>query len=474
MRSILTITLFLSFLFAKLGAQTTTPLSWTDLRQQVLQQHPAARNADLLNRSADASLLRARGGFDPKLFADLEGKEFKDKTYYQYSTAGIKWPSWLGLEFKSTYSQVQGQYLNPESTLPSKGQLSAGFTWSLGQGLLMDERRAGLRQAQIGLDQARFEQHLVLNDLLLDAAKAYWTWVLAENQLQVIQAARIQAIQRHQGILESYRQGDKPAIDTLETFIQVQNRSLDANFAAVDAQNAAVALTTFYWTDAQTIIEPAALPQAPDLEQLAAALPAASSDWSNSSNIQEIHPAVQWYKSKLQILEIERRLKQEKRKPVLDLNYNLLGNGWAFFPTDGLSGPAVLVNDIKWGLNFSYPILNRKARGDWQITQVKMNQTSTELEQKRQLVGAKVAQYTNELKNLRTQTDLYRDISNNYKLLLDAEMEKFQNGESSVFLINTREQRWLDARIKYLKLLSEFFKTEAGLNWAAGRLGDSK
>ena len=52
----------------------------------------------------------------------------------------------------------------------------------------------------------------------------------------------------------------------------------------------------------------------------------------------------------------------------------------------------------------------------------------------------------------------------------DREMEKFQQGESSVFLINTREQRWLDARIKYLKLLGEYHKTAAGLYWAAGRL----
>ena len=33
-------------------------------------------------------------------------------------------------------------------------------------------------------------------------------------------------------------------------------------------------------------------------------------------------------------------------------------------------------------------------------------------------------------------------------------------------------QRWLDARIKYLKLLAEYRKTEAALQWAAGMLAN--
>ncbi len=46
--------------------------------------------------------------------------------------------------------------------------------------------------------------------------------------------------------------------------------------------------------------------------------------------------------------------------------------------------------------------------------------------------------------------------------------EKFRQGESSIFLINTREQRWLDAQLKYLKLVATYKKTEMALNWAMG------
>jgi hypothetical protein len=40
----------------------------------------------------------------------------------------------------------------------------------------------------------------------------------------------------------------------------------------------------------------------------------------------------------------------------------------------------------------------------------------------------------------------------NYQALLNGEIMKSENGESSVFLINTRETELLDARIKLLKL----------------------
>ena len=77
-------------------------------------------------------------------------------------------------------------------------------------------------------------------------------------------------------------------------------------------------------------------------------------------------------------------------------------------------------------------------------------------------------QYANEVDNLGAQLTLYQNITENYRALLDAENEKFNFGESSVFLINTREQRWLDARVKYLKLAGEYRKTEAALRWAGG------
>lgn len=467
-----TIMLLFGLLPGALQAQQPANFTWQEFRSQVLRQHPAARQADLLTEQARFQLLRAKGGFDPKLYGDLEGKNFNDKTYFQYTEAGVKWPTWFGLEFKGNYNRATGAFLNPESGLPEAGQIAAGFNWTLGQGLLMDERRADLRQSQIALQQYEAERRAVRNDLLLDAAKTYWTWVVAENSVRIFEEARRQAEIRYAGIAESFAQGDKPAIDTLEAFIQVQNRRLDVNFARVEVQNAALQLANFRW-EPNGIPAVAALPAPPEPLETGSYPPLAETDaeYLLQAALQS-HPELLAYEAKLRALDVERRLKLEKRKPVLDLGYQILGNGWQFFSTPGLEGPGVFVNDVKWSLRFSYPILNRKARGDWQVTQVKIAQTDLAIQQKRLEVGNKVRQYLNELNTLAQQASLYRDITANYRALLDGENEKFRFGESSVFLINTREQRWLEARIKYLKLLSEYRKTEAALRWAAGQLAE--
>ncbi|MBK7939699.1 MAG: TolC family protein [Lewinellaceae bacterium] len=447
-------------------------LDWTNFRRQVLENHPVARQADLSRDEAAATLLRARGGFDPKAFADYSAKNFNDKNYFQFTEAGLKWPAGLGLEFKGAFNYATGEYLNPESKLPSDGQAAFGFNWTLGQGLFIDERRAAMRQARIGIQQAEAERSAVLNHLLLDAAKVYWSWVVADNQLVIYEEALRQAGIRHNALRESLLQGDKPAIDTLESFIQVQNRLLDVNFARVEQQNALLAVQNFLWSpDSQTFV-PETNFKAPALlsEPFAAGSPGNLAELLQQAQAQ--HPELLMYEAKLRSLDVERRLKNEKRKPMLDLSYQLLGAGWQFFPAGGPDGAGVLAGDIKWGLHFSYPILNRKARGDLQITEIKLAQTDYELRLKRQTIDNKIRQYGNELNNLAQQITLYRDMTQNYRLLLDAENEKFRFGESSIFLINTREQRWLDARIKYLKLLSEFRKTEAALNGAAGNLAN--
>lgn len=447
-----------------LAAQTPA-FEWTDVRQQVFDNHPIARQANLYRDQAAASLLRSKGSFDPKAYTDFSSKNFSDKNYYRYTEAGVKLPTWLGLEFKGAYNLASGDFLNTESNLPKNGQAVFGFNWTLGQGLMIDDRRAALRQAQIGLQQGDAERALALNDLLLEAAKAYWTWVLADNQLRIYEEALRQAQIRNAAISESFRQGERSAVDSLETFIQVQNRLLDVNFARVDRQNAALALSNFLWNTDNQAVAPNDLPVAPPLATSAFAL-------QNTDDLlakaRSQHPALQLYAAKLQSLEVERRLKIEKKKPVLDLNYNLLGSGWEFFPTASADGLGVLANDIKWGVQFSYPLLNRKARGDLQVTQVKMAQTDFELRQKRQDVEIKVRQYANDLATLSQQIALYQGIVQNRRTLLDAENTRFGLGESSVFLVNTREQSWLDAQVKYLKLLSEYRKAEAGLRWATG------
>ena len=459
-----TITCFLSI--PVLTAQTS-PLTWNDFRNIVLQNHPAVQQADMIRESASAALLTAKGGFDLKTFADYNAKSFNQKQYFTLLESGVKLPTWLGAEIKAGYQYADGIYLNPENTLPAAGQAYFGFNWSLGQGLITDERRTSLFIARTGIQMAEAERNGNLANLFYEAAKTYWSWQFASRQVAVLESATAQAQNRHVALVESFRQGEKPAVDTLETWIQWQNRLTDLDFAKIDLQNAALVLNTFIWGN-NGRNDNAPLPfTAPETDQMPPpALPTAD------ELVQQAlpqHPDLVYYGAKATQLNYEQRLKNEKRKPVLDISYNVLGSGWQFFESPTPSGPGVLAQNSKWGLHFSYPITNRKARGDWQATQIKIRQNDLQLLQKRVEVENKIRQYVNNQNNLIQQAARYQNITDSYKKLLDAEIEKFANGESSVFLVNTREQRWLDAQLKWLKLAAELRKAEAAVYWAMGQ-----
>src|SRR5690606_24283872 len=66
--------------------------------RMVLENHPMARQAALRPELGEAALRSARGGFDPMATAAYDEKQFDDKNYFQLFDAGLKVPTWYGVE----------------------------------------------------------------------------------------------------------------------------------------------------------------------------------------------------------------------------------------------------------------------------------------------------------------------------------------------------------------------------------------
>ena len=115
-----------------------TVLTLTEFLNQVKQNHPVAKQASLLNRAAQAELLAAKGGFDPKLYGDYEQKYFDSKNYYAFGEYGVKVPTWYGIEVKGSYNIAEGNFVNPESKLQKQGQAVVGISMPILQNLMLD------------------------------------------------------------------------------------------------------------------------------------------------------------------------------------------------------------------------------------------------------------------------------------------------------------------------------------------------
>ena len=97
-------------------------------------------------------------------------------------------------------------------------------------------------------------------------------------------------------------------------------------------------------------------------------------------------------------------------------------------------------------------------------------EAETEQRYKQLQVETKVRSYYNELVTLRNQLLLQENNYKNYRLLLQGEETRFKNGESSLFLVNTRENKTLEALQKLQELRNKYIKTFNSLQWAAGQL----
>lgn len=268
-------------------------------------------------------------------------------------------------------------------------------------------------------------------------------------------------------------QGDKPAIDTLESLIQVQNRTLALQEVMVNYENQGRILSNFLWYENELPVEISDLLRPPFYEEII--LLENDMDIENIvQNLSANHPTLLQYQLKLEQLSIDRQLKKEQLKPQIDLELNLLADGFDFVnePTEfeGNALNSLLTENYKAVINVSMPIFNRKAKGDLELVDLKLVATNYQFRQKGQELKNKIINYQSLLLNTKQQVVINQSVVTNYKSLLNAENEKFRFGESSIFLLNNREQKLISAQLKLVKLITIYRANRLALVWATGQL----
>ncbi|MEL6356567.1 MAG: TolC family protein, partial [Bacteroidota bacterium] len=331
------------------------------------------------------------------------------------------------------------------------------------QGLITDERRTTLRRAELLGDWNEIEAEAVLNDLVYEATLAYLEWAYSNREVQILTEGIELATDRLAQTKESYFAGDKPALDTLETNITLRQRQADLQAAQGRLLAARTFINQFLWPDSG--LEPVnlALDLTPEPPLAVDRLPFGVSIADN--------PTLRAYNFKIQDLQLERRLKTQKTLPKLSLKYEFLAEGFDFSPgttEDGTSIGDFILQDNKWTLSFSTPIFMRSARGDLQLNAIKQQRTELDRNQKAGELELKLRQYQGQVTFLTDQLVISRQIVNDYQSLLEAEQIKFNLGESSVFLLNSRENKLLEARLKLVKQEADLAKAMAGRRWVTG------
>lgn len=436
---------------------------YAEYMELLLTHHPMARQAGLMTARGEALLRKARGLFDPYLYGDYGGKRFKGKNYYQRLETGVKLPTWFGVQGFAGYQNNAGEFLNPAESVPDVGLLQAGLEVNLGRGLLIDRRRAELLKAKWYPAITEAERRILLNDLIVQATEAYWRWWVAWNQMAVYREAVRLAETRFRGVISGFESGDEPAIDTLESRIQLQTRLYSFNEAQVKYAQAAFMLSNFLWDESG---EPLLLADQVVPPKVSGALESSYADsMPEISELLEQHPDLLALDLKRQQLEVDRRWAAEQLKPELSLKAG------ALLEPGGDRADRPFYEDHTLGVSLSFPLFLRKARGELALADIEIQNTSLKLDQKSWSLENKIKTLRAKISNTKAQIILYTEVVRNYQGLLTAEVRKFGLGESSLFLVNAREQNLIKSQLQLILLRAGLPVLYAELYKAVGGYG---
>lgn len=450
--------IFVLTLFGSASAQEsdTLILKFKEYLGYVKKYHPIAKQAELNIALGQANLMRSRGGFDPKIEVDYDRKEFKGSEYFDRLNATFKIPTWYGIELKGNFEQNDGDFLNPDQTVPTDGLYSAGISVSVGQGLWINERMATMKQAKLFREQSIADRDLMVNQILYEAALAYFDWLQAYQNSQVFTNFLTNAQTRFEAVKTSARVGEVAAIDTVEAKIAVQNRLLNLEQAKVRLMNKTLELSNFLWMNDNVPVElqPNVIPDN-DLEA-DVDITLEINGKSLISYTKENHPKLRSLGYKIDGLKVEKNLKANKLLPTINLEYNFLTETPEFLNS-------FETQQYKGGLTFRLPLFLRKERGDLRLAKIKLKDAEFEFDNAEIELKNKILAIYSELDSYESQNRLINEIVQNYTTLVTAEERKFNFGESSLFLINSRESKLIDAELKQNLVQNKFLTTKAKL-----------
>lgn len=431
---------FLTFAFSYCNAQQSEILSFERFKNILRQYHPVVQQANLVVDNAQQEIRISKAPFDPKISYYQKQKTFTGKDYYNYQNINFSIPTWLGVDLQAGYQNNVGQFTNNEVTKGSSYYV--GGSVSLTKGIYMNERRAALLQAKIMRNGSEKERILILNELYYDAYSAYFKWLKEFLKFKIYSEMYDLNAARYKQIIITWKLGNAPAIDTIEAQSQLQQFQLLRNKSFINWREEGIKLSKHIWdsTTYKKLVQTVFVPDTLALNKL---------QFNDSSQhywlAQSVtHPDLQLNDLQQDILRIEQKLSVQELLPDIGVSAYALQNNFENLGTS-------LNENNRFGLNISIPLRLSKGRGNYQLNKNKIIGTQLKRDFTQRRIENQILFQLNEIGITQSQLFLYDDYVKNINRLYEAENIKYKLGSSTIFLINSRENKLLDAKIERLE-----------------------
>lgn len=421
----------------------------------VKRYHPFVKQAQLRLDASEAKLLKQRGAFDPKLVYGQSEKRFNGSTYYEKEQTQLIIPTYFGLSLKAQLQQAEGNYLDPENQIDGGQLYGLVASIDLARGLLTNPRQTALKQAKLFTQQAQEENSLQVNKILETASHAYLEWYKAYRTYEIFDQFVVNAAFRFEGVKKRSEIGDLAVIDTTEARITYNQRLLERENAQLELQKKALAASNFLWIESQPIVLTESVSPKFDQANFYSLFGTDTFDIEN-------HPKIRALALKQRQLILEKRLQKNNLLPKVNLNYQWLSNANPISQFNFALDP----ENNTTGLQIAFPLFLRKERANLKLATLKSNDIEWEQAQTKVALENKIQALFMQKEQLKKQEVIANQMAEDYQMLYAGEKKKFEAGESSLFLVNTRESQLIEAVLKSISIEVAQRKTEIMYHYA--------
>lgn len=432
------------------------PLLLGEVLDSVLRHFPAILAAQKEQRAAEAELLAARGAFDPLLRLRAEGALLG---YYQNGRLDVSLeqptPLW-GTRFFAGWRLGSGSFADYDGKLATNdyGEVRVGAVVPLWRNGPIDRTRAAIKRATIGqtlAGQTVTQQRLEAVRL---GSQRYWEWTAAGQRLHIAHGLQRLAAERDGALAERVRHGDLPELERIDNQRLVLSRKSLLIAAQRGLEQAQIELS-IYLRDAQG--EPWLAPAERLPSELPPPEPRLLTKERLAADIQSAlsrRPEAERLRLQLEQLGIDRDLAKNQLAPAVDV-------GLAFSQDLGAGSSTRTPPVLEGSVLFDMPIPNRTAKGRLGAAEALMARLQAQARLVRDRICAEVQDVQSLLKAAEQRAAVARAELQLSQKVEAAEHQRFELGDSTLVLVNLREQATADAALREIDARLDYHRAQA-------------
>lgn len=438
-------------------SQQKNHLKLVDVLRSVNHCYPQIKIARLEINKTQGEYISALGKFDPSLSLNSASQPVGGYIN-NYGDTELNIPTFYnGVKLFGGYRNGQGNWpIYYQNYLTnSGGEYRAGLSLPLLRDRLIDKERTDLLTKAETIRMKQQDAAVTKINVYQEAIKAYWQWVQAGLQVETFKQLQTLAEERQKAIVQQANQGDLPKLAIAENLQQIVQRQQLLNQGKMIFEQAKINLSLYYRDKNGN-------PKPPLESELPSDVLEQSAHPEDGLLQLKQHPALKKLQNYSNIIKLKQNLAKNELLPNLDATaYTFKQNGSGGYPL--LIPQAAMV-----GLSFKFPLLQREAKGKLLSAGSELQQIKTEKEFLFDQLKNQLANLFIGIKIYHHQVYLLNKELNLAKKVQHGETKKFHEGDSTLFLVNQREQATaqvqlnsINARVKLAEMidLSRFFSS---------------